>query len=205
MNACNTLSKEISTPPSFLISLPVLICSHIFPHSPLPPHPQQSWQQVDACNTLSKELSSLLGSERSAHADLDQLWHERDLFLKPSIWIVGGDGWAYDIGFGGLDHVLSTGGCGRRVWSAGQGWGMEGEGQLQAPPAAAAVAALLWEGAAPEILRLDCGWAYNIGFGFSRFGGLDHVLATGGCGKGWGGAVAVKGDRQGRGKHSASS
>lgn len=29
---------------------------------------------------------------------------------KPSTWIVGGDGWAYDIGFGGLDHVLSTGG-----------------------------------------------------------------------------------------------
>ena len=28
---------------------------------------------------------------------------------KKSIWIVGGDGWAYDIGFGGLDHVLSTG------------------------------------------------------------------------------------------------
>ncbi|GAB4824108.1 hypothetical protein N2152v2_011154 [Parachlorella kessleri] len=32
-----------------------------------------------------------------------------DLLDKPSVWIVGGDGWAYDIGFGGLDHVLSTG------------------------------------------------------------------------------------------------
>ncbi len=31
-----------------------------------------------------------------------------DLFLK-SVWIVGGDGWAYDIGFGGLDHVLASG------------------------------------------------------------------------------------------------
>ena len=31
------------------------------------------------------------------------------LMLKPSIWIVGGDGWAYDIGFGGLDHVLASG------------------------------------------------------------------------------------------------
>lgn len=134
---------------------------------------------MDACNTLSKEISSLLDSKRSAHADLDQLWHERDLFLKPSIWIVGGDGWAYDIGFGGLDHVLSTGGRGRRVWSAGQGWGMEGEGQLQAPPAAAAVAALLWEGPAPKIVA--CGWVYNIGFG-----GLDHVLSTGGRGKGGG-------------------
>ncbi|HJQ96725.1 MAG TPA: thiamine pyrophosphate-dependent enzyme, partial [Candidatus Polarisedimenticolaceae bacterium] len=32
-----------------------------------------------------------------------------DAFVPKSVWIVGGDGWAYDIGFGGLDHVLSTG------------------------------------------------------------------------------------------------
>ncbi len=32
-----------------------------------------------------------------------------DYLVKKSVWIVGGDGWAYDIGFGGLDHVLSTG------------------------------------------------------------------------------------------------
>ncbi len=32
-----------------------------------------------------------------------------DCLVKHSIWIVGGDGWAYDIGFGGLDHVLATG------------------------------------------------------------------------------------------------
>ncbi|UFS71167.1 pyruvate:ferredoxin (flavodoxin) oxidoreductase [Geomonas sp. RF6] len=32
-----------------------------------------------------------------------------DLFTKKSVWIYGGDGWAYDIGFGGLDHVISTG------------------------------------------------------------------------------------------------
>ena len=29
--------------------------------------------------------------------------------MKKSVWIVGGDGWAYDIGFGGLDHVLASG------------------------------------------------------------------------------------------------
>ena len=29
--------------------------------------------------------------------------------MSKSIWIIGGDGWAYDIGFGGLDHVLSSG------------------------------------------------------------------------------------------------
>jgi pyruvate-ferredoxin/flavodoxin oxidoreductase len=31
-----------------------------------------------------------------------------DLLIKRSIWIIGGDGWAYDIGYGGLDHVLAT-------------------------------------------------------------------------------------------------
>jgi len=33
----------------------------------------------------------------------------KDFLAKKSIWIFGGDGWAYDIGFGGLDHVISTG------------------------------------------------------------------------------------------------
>ena len=32
-----------------------------------------------------------------------------DMLIKKSIWIVGGDGWAYDIGYGGLDHVLASG------------------------------------------------------------------------------------------------
>ena len=31
------------------------------------------------------------------------------MLTKPSIWIFGGDGWAYDIGYGGLDHVLASG------------------------------------------------------------------------------------------------
>ena len=34
---------------------------------------------------------------------------EQDMLVAPSHWIIGGDGWAYDIGFGGLDHVLATG------------------------------------------------------------------------------------------------
>jgi pyruvate-ferredoxin/flavodoxin oxidoreductase len=33
----------------------------------------------------------------------------KDLFVKKTIWVVGGDGWAYDIGYGGLDHVLAMG------------------------------------------------------------------------------------------------
>ena len=33
----------------------------------------------------------------------------RDYLVKKSVWIFGGDGWAYDIGYGGLDHVLGSG------------------------------------------------------------------------------------------------
>jgi pyruvate-ferredoxin/flavodoxin oxidoreductase len=39
----------------------------------------------------------------------NQLATMADLLVKRSVWIVGGDGWAYDIGFGGLDHVFTTG------------------------------------------------------------------------------------------------
>lgn len=38
-----------------------------------------------------------------------ELLELKDYFTKKSHWIIGGDGWAYDIGYGGLDHVLSTG------------------------------------------------------------------------------------------------
>ena len=34
---------------------------------------------------------------------------KKDYLGKKSVWIFGGDGWAYDIGFGGLDHVLASG------------------------------------------------------------------------------------------------
>jgi len=41
--------------------------------------------------------------------DAKQLLALADMLVKKSIWIVGGDGWAYDIGYGGLDHVLASG------------------------------------------------------------------------------------------------
>lgn len=42
-------------------------------------------------------------------AELRAIYDQKDLFIKPSQWLVGGDGWAYDIGFGGIDHVIATG------------------------------------------------------------------------------------------------
>ncbi len=40
---------------------------------------------------------------------LKDIYDEKDVFVKKSHWVFGGDGWAYDIGFGGLDHVLASG------------------------------------------------------------------------------------------------
>ncbi|MFQ5568157.1 MAG: pyruvate:ferredoxin (flavodoxin) oxidoreductase [Rhodothermales bacterium] len=52
-------------------------------------------------------LKTLLDDREEAPArDLLSL---ADLLVKKSVWIVGGDGWAYDIGYGGLDHVLASG------------------------------------------------------------------------------------------------
>ena len=47
--------------------------------------------------------------DRSDSPDVKQLLAVADLLVKKSVWIVGGDGWAYDIGYGGLDHVLASG------------------------------------------------------------------------------------------------
>ncbi len=57
-------------------------------------------QRVD----LLKEKLAKINS-----ADAKQLLSVVDMLVKKSVWIVGGDGWAYDIGYGGLDHVLASG------------------------------------------------------------------------------------------------
>lgn len=46
--------------------------------------------------------------EENSEAAHELLQYKKD-FIKPTQWIIGGDGWAYDIGFGGLDHVLASG------------------------------------------------------------------------------------------------
>jgi pyruvate-ferredoxin/flavodoxin oxidoreductase len=61
----------------------------------------------------SKELIEALDNftpcnEESAKI-VEYLNKNRDYFVKKSQWILGGDGWAYDIGYGGLDHVLASG------------------------------------------------------------------------------------------------
>ncbi|RPH88046.1 MAG: pyruvate:ferredoxin (flavodoxin) oxidoreductase, partial [Deltaproteobacteria bacterium] len=52
-------------------------------------------------------LRSKLADNTSAEAK--QVLSLADYLVKKSVWVVGGDGWAYDIGYGGLDHVLASG------------------------------------------------------------------------------------------------
>ena len=47
--------------------------------------------------------------EKSSSAKAKEILAEKDFLNKKSHWIFGGDGWAYDIGFGGLDHVIASG------------------------------------------------------------------------------------------------
>ncbi len=57
-------------------------------------------QRVAALKEKLKEIDS---------PDAARLLDLADMLCRKSVWIVGGDGWAYDIGFGGLDHVLASG------------------------------------------------------------------------------------------------
>ena len=51
----------------------------------------------------------LLEKEANKTADMQEILDKKQYLVKRSQWIFGGDGWAYDIGFGGLDHVLASG------------------------------------------------------------------------------------------------
>jgi pyruvate-ferredoxin/flavodoxin oxidoreductase len=60
-------------------------------------------QQRERVNQLKTTLAGLKSN------DAELLQPIADSLVKKSVWIVGGDGWAYDIGYGGLDHVLASG------------------------------------------------------------------------------------------------
>ena len=81
------------------------------------------WMQVreegEASKGASEEVLEVLESVLTEDAPIDgepetlrllrEIWKNRDYLIKRSIWMVGGDGWAYDIGYGGLDQVLASG------------------------------------------------------------------------------------------------
>ena len=53
--------------------------------------------------------SAIKSADGEVKSLLEEIYKASDLFVKKSVWIFGGDGWAYDIGYGGLDHVLASG------------------------------------------------------------------------------------------------
>ncbi len=61
------------------------------------------FEQRQRVELLKEKLKGLNSPEAK------QLLSLADMLVKKSVWIVGGDGWAYDIGYGGLDHVLASG------------------------------------------------------------------------------------------------
>ena len=58
---------------------------------------------------LTAALAQALASGAPNAAKLKELYDMQDMFGQKSVWAFGGDGWAYDIGYGGVDHVLASG------------------------------------------------------------------------------------------------
>ncbi|MCL2569475.1 MAG: pyruvate:ferredoxin (flavodoxin) oxidoreductase [Oscillospiraceae bacterium] len=72
----------------------------------------KAYEDGKASNTTGKALEAALkaaidGGNKSNL--LKELYASSNQFMKPSTWMFGGDGWAYDIGYGGLDHVIASG------------------------------------------------------------------------------------------------
>lgn len=65
---------------------------------------------TDEQRDLRTQILKALNLESKINPTLvKQIENLSDAFINQSLWIVGGDGWAYDIGYGGLDHVLASG------------------------------------------------------------------------------------------------
>ncbi|ACA44975.1 pyruvate:ferredoxin (flavodoxin) oxidoreductase [Clostridium botulinum] len=57
----------------------------------------------------AKILETMPNENYQNNPILNEIMEKKDYLIKKSHWMIGGDGWAYDIGFGGLDHVLASG------------------------------------------------------------------------------------------------
>lgn len=69
-------------------------------------------ENAGASKGASEKLLKLLKSsmkDDSANSIRKKVLELKDYLVKKSVWVFGGDGWAYDIGYGGLDHVLASG------------------------------------------------------------------------------------------------
>ena len=68
---------------------------------------QASEEEIEAQRAAVAELKAECGKSKEGWAA--ELASVAEDLIKRSVWILGGDGWAYDIGFGGLDHVIASG------------------------------------------------------------------------------------------------
>lgn len=68
-----------------------------------------AWANASDAETSAKTALDLIPLLNKQHGEplLDSISKRTDLLVKKSVWAIGGDGWAYDIGFAGLDHVLA--------------------------------------------------------------------------------------------------
>ena len=71
----------------------------------------EGWLEAKDNAEASAEAGKTLKAALAGTSDeaLKDIAADEDLFTKKSVWIFGGDGWAYDIGFGGVDHVIASG------------------------------------------------------------------------------------------------
>ncbi|ENK0837505.1 TPA: pyruvate:ferredoxin (flavodoxin) oxidoreductase [Clostridium botulinum] len=63
----------------------------------------------EATRERADKVIELVGKEKGSDKFLNEIYENKDFLVKRSHWIFGGDGWAYDIGYGGVDHVLASG------------------------------------------------------------------------------------------------
>lgn len=69
----------------------------------------ESMDDAEGSKNTGEALLAKCRELSKTDADAGYVVENSDLLTKPSMWIFGGDGWAYDIGYGGLDHVLASG------------------------------------------------------------------------------------------------
>ncbi|MGN1001460.1 MAG: pyruvate:ferredoxin (flavodoxin) oxidoreductase [Oscillospiraceae bacterium] len=75
--------------------------------------PARAWlvsmDDAKASRATGDALLAVCEKLAGENSDAAYVVENKDMLVKPSMWIFGGDGWAYDIGYGGLDHVLASG------------------------------------------------------------------------------------------------
>ncbi len=67
------------------------------------------WEQRERIELLQQRLDEIVTFDPNFKSKIQNLKSLANYLVRKSVWIVGGDGWAYDIDFGGIDHVIASG------------------------------------------------------------------------------------------------